>query len=153
MPRVSRSTLRKLITLKPSEWAELIEAQLALIAAQIDVWRRPIGRLVVGPSPASITATALHPEAEARARRLALAVRRAAAYGVFRPLCLVRALALSRLLESNGIRGSRIRVGVRRAGRFAAHAWVECGPLVLGDAEAHTRAYVGLTDVSATPGR
>jgi hypothetical protein len=139
--------------LKPSEWAELIDAQLALIAAQIDVWRRPIGRLVAGPGAASISAPVLDPDAEARALRLALAVSRAASYGVFRPLCLVRALALSRLLESRGIRGSRIRVGVRRAGRFAAHAWVECGTLILGDAESHTRAYVALTDVSATSGR
>ena len=148
---MSRVALRKLIGLRPGEWGDLVQAQLALIAAQLEVWARPIGQLVVPGNPRE--STPVTPATEATARRLALAVTRAADHGIFRPLCLVRALALSRMLRSRGIRGSRIRVGVRMATRFAAHAWVEWGGLVLGDTESHTSRYAQLTDMRATHGR
>jgi hypothetical protein len=83
-----------------------------------------------------------------RAERLAVAVSRAGDYGVFRPLCLVRAVALNRLLERSGIRGSRIRIGVRmRRGRFGAHAWVEYGGRVIGDIPEHVESFAELADV------
>lgn len=145
MPQLTRTALKKLLALRPAEWSELVRAQVALIGAQLDIWRRPIGKLVA--YGASGPERPLDAASEAQARRLALAVLRAATYGAFRPLCLVRALALSRLLESQGITGSRIRVGVRHEGGFLAHAWVECGELVLGDTEAHTRPFAQLTDV------
>ena len=89
-----------------------------------------------------------------RAEALALAVGRAAEFGVFRPLCLVRAVALNRVLERHGIRGSRVRVGVRmRNGRFAAHAWVEYGDRVLGDNEAHVGSFVELSEVRLVDAR
>jgi hypothetical protein len=85
---------------------------------------------------------------EPAAERIALAINRAATYGVFRPLCLVRAVALSRMLEARGMRGSRVRVGVRRRrGRFAAHAWVEYKSRVLGDHEDHVGTFAALDDV------
>lgn len=89
-----------------------------------------------------------------RAEALALAVGRAAEFGVFRPLCLVRAVALNRVLERHGIKGSRVRVGVRmRNGRFAAHAWVEYGDRVLGDNEAHVGSFVELSEVRLVDAR
>lgn len=89
-----------------------------------------------------------------RAEALALAVGRAAEFGVFRPLCLVRAVALNRMLERHGIKGSRVRVGVRmRNGRFAAHAWVEYGDRVLGDNEAHVGSFVELSEVRLVDAR
>jgi hypothetical protein len=112
---------------------------------------------LLSPTPApSATATSSATATEARldaatlsrAEALALAVGRAAENGVFRPLCLVRAVALNRVLERHGIKGSRVRVGVRmRNGRFAAHAWVEYGDRVLGDSEAHVGSFVELSEV------
>lgn len=68
------------------------------------------------------------------ARRIALAVRRAAAFGLFRPKCLVRSMALRRLLNEAGIEGATVRVGVMLVkGKFLAHAWVEYGGEVVGD--------------------
>ncbi|HEU4586898.1 MAG TPA: lasso peptide biosynthesis B2 protein [Gemmatimonadaceae bacterium] len=94
------------------------------------------------------------PAVLSRAEALALAVGRAAEFGVFRPLCLVRAVALNRVLERHGIRGSRVRVGVRmRNGRFAAHAWVEYGDRVLGDNEAHVGSFVELSEVRLVDAR
>ena len=68
------------------------------------------------------------------AREWALAVGRAARYGLFRPKCLVRSLALVQLLDHAGIQGARIRAGVRfHHDHFTAHAWVELGDKVLSD--------------------
>lgn len=138
---------RKLARLRPTELADLIRAQAALISAQVLVWTRPVGSLVTnggaaGPSPAGDR------EIEPAARRAALAVNRAAAYGVFRPLCLVRSVALNRMLEAHGLHGSKVCVGVRKVrGRFAAHAWVEYKGQVLGDREQHVSTFVPLDDL------
>lgn len=146
---MTRETLRKLARLSPREWVELLQAQLALIAAQVLVSTRPTGRLVSSEATAE-GAEAAQPQGrvDPRAERLALAVSRAADYGIFRPLCLVRAVAINRMLERRGIKGSRIRIGVRvRGGRFLAHAWVEYGGRVVGDSEAHVGSFAELTDV------
>jgi len=173
MTPVSRTHLRKLTRLSPREWADLLEAQLALLLAQFRVWTRPTGRLVshsaesASPAPATepvlppapvrvspAPAARLDPPVLSRAEALALAVGRAAEFGVFRPLCLVRAVALNRVLERHGITGSRVRVGVRmRNGRFAAHAWVEYGDRVLGDNEAHVGSFVELSEVRLVDAR
>ncbi len=184
---MSRTHLRKLTRLSRREWADLLEAQLALLLAQFRVWTRPTGRLVshstgsaqsivstesaapsssgavapsgsasVAPSSAEPVAPSLplDPPVLSRAEALALAVGRAAEFGVFRPLCLVRAVALNRVLERHGITGSRVRVGVRmRNGRFAAHAWVEYGDRVLGDNEAHVGSFVELSEVRLVDAR
>jgi hypothetical protein len=134
----------KLVRLSRTEWVELIQAQLALLWAQLLVWTRPTGKLI-----ASSTSSNAEPagELDPRAYRLALAVGRAAEHGVFRPLCLVRAVALNRMLEARHIRGSRIRIGVRRVnGEFTAHAWVEHGDVVLGDVESHVNRFTQLAE-------
>ncbi|HET7550754.1 MAG TPA: lasso peptide biosynthesis B2 protein [Gemmatimonadaceae bacterium] len=180
MTPVSRTHLRKLTRLSRREWADLLEAQLALLLAQFRVWTRPTGRLVshsaetapttpatapaapfisisepvTSPSEPVSSSVRVDPPVLSRAEALALAVGRAAEFGVFRPLCLVRAVALNRVLERHGISGSRVRVGVRmRNGRFAAHAWVEYGDRVLGDNEAHVGSFVELSEVRLVDAR
>lgn len=148
---MQRSLLRKLAGLSRTEWIDLLQAQAALIWAQLLVWTRPTGKLIdssatetAPPSDALTPAATLNP----RAYQLALAIGRAAEHGVFRPLCLVRAVALKRLLEARDIHGSRIRIGVRRVGgRFTAHAWVEHGDVVLGDLDEHVNRFAQLADV------
>lgn len=137
--------MRKLIGLSVTEWIDLVQAQAALLGAQLLVWTRPTGKLVSNAAPGAVPPLgALDP----RAYRLALAVGRAAEHGVFRPLCLVRAVALNHMLEARRIRGSRIRIGVRHVGgRFMAHAWVEYGDVVLGDVESHVSRFAQLADV------
>lgn len=115
---------------------ELLEAQIALLAAQAAVLVRPMGRLVQAAtdSAAAALSTGERPPLPRKAWRLAAAVRRASRYGVFRPKCLVRAMALDGLLKRHGMAGGRVCVGVqRRDGAFAAHAWVELGGYVLGE--------------------
>ncbi len=147
MSRVSRA-LGKLAKLSLREWRELVEAELALFSAQLLVWMRPTGRLVAGTVPASTPAAEPECSPDPRAARWALAVERAAEHGLFRPLCLVRAVALHRLLERHGIHGSRIRIGVRlQDGRFAAHAWVEHRARALGEDAERVGAFAELADV------
>src|SRR6185503_9746550 len=108
------------------------------------VRRRRIGSLATPASKASAADSTRLPEA----RRLALAIIRAARFGVFRPQCLVRSVALSRMLEDRGIDGALVRVGVRRAnGEFLAHAWVELAGEILGDADDHVGSFVPLTNL------
>ncbi|HKW09044.1 MAG TPA: lasso peptide biosynthesis B2 protein [Gemmatimonadaceae bacterium] len=120
-------------------------AQLDLLVARFLLWRRPIGKLVVcsevGVSPQRLTFNA-----RAEAELVALAIDRAARLGVFRPSCLVRALALHRSLERRGIVGSIVRIGVRRsADALLAHAWVEHDGVVLGDTPAMVGNFTVLT--------
>jgi hypothetical protein len=122
-------------------------AQLELLRAQMIVWRRPLGRLIAGtsdPEPASDVAL---PAAVQRAATIARAVDRAARRGIFRPKCLVRSMALHRMLERSGIHGSVIRIGVRRQGDdLLAHAWVEHIGVTLIDSPSAVAAFSRLTD-------
>jgi hypothetical protein len=122
-----------------------MRAQLALIAAQIAVWTRPQGQLV---TPATTTPPTPDEGAMRASVRLARAVYLASRRGLFRPNCLVRSVALGRLLEREGVSGWRMRIGVRdRGGRFEAHAWIEIGTYVLGDSSDHVGSFERLTDV------
>lgn len=123
-------------------------AQWALLAAWARVSLRPRGQLV---SAVRTVPADLEPDdsVHRRARRLALAVNRAATHGVFRPQCLVRAVALKTLLDRRGILGSRVHIGVRhRGGEFSAHAWVEYAGEVLGDRLDHIGSFSRLPNVA-----
>ncbi len=143
-----RSMLARVGRLTPIEWRDLVRAQAALIVSQVIVWTRPRGSLVSMPGPAC----AAPMESGDRARQLGVAVHRVASYGPFRPNCLVRSVALMRMLERGGIHGARLCIGVRPArGKLLAHAWVEYGQRVLGDRPAHVRNFEVLGQVEVVP--
>ena len=146
----SRSGRRTLRELSSREWRDLIAAQVALLQAQLRVWLQPQGKLayLTTPRPPAEDRTDPADASVGRARALALAVRRAGAYGVFRPACLTRAIAICRLMESRGIPGAEVRVGVQLNGeKFAAHAWVEYRGAILGDDAASVSRYETLAGV------
>jgi hypothetical protein len=142
--------LVRLARLPRAEVAGLLRAQAMLLRARLLLLTRRRGGLLdtaaastAPPDPVSPAS----PEDAARARRLAEDVERASRGGLFRPTCLVRAMALHALLEASHVRGSRIRIGVRWSGsEFAAHAWVEHGGRVLGDRAANVGGYTELGD-------
>ena len=152
MRRARPRPLQRLFSLSAPELVDLARAQIALVVAQLHVWTVPRGRLVtVGAEP---DAPAFDARALVAAERLTRAVRRAAAHGLFRPKCLVQALGLRMLLERAGVRGLRIRVGVRRdAEGFAAHAWVELAGHPLGERPEVVRSLVPLSDARLAPTR
>ncbi|CAG0980165.1 hypothetical protein ARNL5_02407 [Anaerolineae bacterium] len=125
------------------DWKDLVHAQAALVRAHRDMRSRPTGEMVRDepdrPDPPVL-------DRIEDARRVALAVNRAAAFGIFRPKCLVRSMALRRLLNAAGIEGAHVRVGVYLAhGQFIAHAWVEYAGQVVGDDPAFVARYVPMT--------
>lgn len=139
---------RKILSLTGRDWADLVRAQWELLVAHGMVRNRPIGSLA---TPASHGAAA-DPMRLPEAKRIALAIVRAARFGVFRPQCLVRSVALSRMLEQRGIAGGIVRVGVRRRNdEFLAHAWVELAGETLGDADDHVGSFVPLTNLDVRP--
>ena|SRR5689334_18559951 len=134
--------------LSASDLLRFAWAQLELLRAQVIVWRRPIGRLIA-ESPAQLESARQERSntVDQHAARIAQAVDRAARRGVFRPKCLVRSMALHRMLERHGIQGSVIRIGVRREGDdLLAHAWVECKGVTLIDSPSAVAAFSRLTD-------
>lgn len=143
--RIWRYRLSKLSALERAELLSLFRAQWLLLWAWVLLRVVPRGQLLRREGWPEVAG---HPgsEVEASARKLALAISRAAEHGVFRATCLVRAVALERWLRKSGIQGGRVRVGVRlHGGEFAAHAWVELGDLVLGDTEWNVRGFTPLS--------
>ncbi|HEY7566124.1 MAG TPA: lasso peptide biosynthesis B2 protein [Gemmatimonadaceae bacterium] len=140
---------RKVISLGVREWRELWRAQWALILAQRVVSKRAPGQLTSRASTLVSAAHAQGSEARSHARALGDAVRRAAKYGIFRPACLVQAIAIQRLLSADGIQGAIIKVGVKQAeAGMEAHAWVELEGDVIGDSLAHVREFAPLNELS-----
>lgn len=136
--RIRRLTLR--------EVRLLLEAQWLLVYCQVLRRRRPVGQLLtldteVDPRP--IERHEIVP-----IRSVTWALTRAARYGVFRPRCLVRSLALQRMLRRHGVDGAEIRIGVRfQDGEFGAHAWIELDGRVLGDSPQHVQTFALATDL------
>lgn len=152
--RTRPAFLRRLARLSAREWLDLAEAQLQLLVAQFIVATRRTGQLVsraaldpFGDEHAA--ATTSQPSGDPRPEQLALAIGRAAEHGIFRPLCLVRAVALKRMLDRHGYEGGIVKIGVRlNRGRFAAHAWVAYGTQILGDQEWHVKSFAELDEIS-----
>ncbi len=126
-----------------------MRAQAALLRARRRVRTEPIGSFTSrGPDAAGVVRGD-----PVRAREIALAVERAAAHGLFRPYCLVQALALRELLTRHGIDGSQIRIGVRQnGGKFSAHAWVRWGQEILGDRADHVAGFTEVDDIRVLQG-
>ena len=139
--------LRRLFSLPAREFGELLLAQMYLLGALWTVRRRPKGALLRPID--GVAQTDAHPEAS-ELSRLVTAVDRAAGYGVFRPTCLVRAVALERMIVRAGVGPAVVRVGVRRGGNeFLAHAWIELDGRVVGDEPSRVRQFTPLHDFSA----
>jgi hypothetical protein len=153
---------RRLRRLNAGEARLLAEAQYLLVACQFARWRRPVGQLlrIANESADSASGTAQSGDAGTvetagassrgveldKAAMIAWAITRTADYGLFRPKCLVRSLALQRMLRRHLATGGELRLGFRMEnGRLEAHAWVELLGRVLGDSPAHVRTFTPAT--------
>jgi hypothetical protein len=139
--------VRKLSNLTPVAFADLVSAQWNLLVALWIVNHRPRGELL---RPVAEPQSADSRRDEARLERLALAVDRVARFGLFRPTCLVRAVALERQIQHANAGPAVVRVGVAQvAGELLAHAWIELEGQVIGDEQARVRRFTPLHDFSA----
>lgn len=145
------SLVRRAARLRGRDFRDFLRAQSAVLAAHWQMRREPAGRLVAlqqGGEQAGMVAASPVPE---RVEQLRVAVTRASRFGLTRPTCLTRALALVRLLEREGFVEGVVRIGVRREqGTFSAHAWVDYRGSALDLDPALSRGFVALTD--ARPG-
>ena len=152
---MNSTLLGKLIRLSLSEWGDLLAAQTALLRAQVLLWTRRRGRLMISPTESANSAAsreAGRADVEPVVRKVCLAVSRAAHRGLFRPSCLVRAVALQAMLQSRGFSGSSVRVGVRREnGALLAHAWVNYRDTVLADQGWYVRKFDELARLGIDP--
>ena len=140
--------VRRLASLSMSELADLFAAQAVLLSARAALRRKPVGQLLRAVEP-SVGPAVL--DGDARIARMVTAIDRVARYGLFRPTCLVRAIALERIARRTDPRAT-VRIGVRpNADALLAHAWLECGGRVIGDDPAAVRQFVALHDFSALP--
>ena len=148
-------TARRLFALPLSEVGDLVIAQRMLLAAQWTVWRRPRGELLRPLANGTLAAPAHANQAhanQAHLERMVTAVDRVSRFGLFRPTCLVRAVALERVLQQSDAGPAAVRVGVHRErDALLAHAWIELGGRVIGDNPAFVRRFVPLHDFSALP--
>ncbi|HLV26342.1 MAG TPA: lasso peptide biosynthesis B2 protein [Gemmatimonadales bacterium] len=137
--------LRRAARLTPREVRLLVEAQYTLLACQVARWQRPPGQLlkVANEPDASVSV----PETNfSAAAEVEWALSRAAQYGAVRPACLVRSLALQRMLRRHGTHASELRLGFRMSnGNLEAHAWVELNDMVIGDSRAHVSTFTPAT--------
>ncbi|MEO6446631.1 MAG: lasso peptide biosynthesis B2 protein [Gemmatimonadaceae bacterium] len=134
----------KLWTLSAREWRDLLAAQWALLAAQGRMRTRPTGSLLDQWSSGSGRSSADVGQLQ-RAREIGHAVRRVALYGLTRPQCLARSLAICEMLETERIQGAIVRIGVRpEDASLTAHAWVEYAGELIGDSRAHVRRFAVL---------
>lgn len=134
----------------PRDVVEAARAQWALLLSLAALNLRLPGRLV---RPITLFDSRTGPADEVRLRRIAVAVDRASRWGLFHPTCLVRAMALERLIHRAGAGRAVVRVGIRHEeSDLQAHAWIEVNGRVLGDHPEHVGRFKPLTDVSALPG-
>jgi hypothetical protein len=140
-----RKAAPKLRALDWRDWGDLVRAQMALVHAQREMKSMPTGSMVRDePEPTGELAV----DRVDDARRIALAVNRAATFGLFRPKCLVRSRALRKLLDEAGVDGAQVKVGVQLVdGRFFAHAWVEYAGHVVGDDPATVARFVPMPGI------
>lgn len=109
-----------------------------------------LGTAPIGSAPEKPTLS--REELGSQLRKAALvgwAVTRAAKFGLIRSQCLVRSLAIQRMLSRRGIRNSELRIGVRvEEGKLLAHAWVELYGAVVGDSLSYVRSFESTRNLS-----
>jgi len=87
-----------------------------------------------------------------RPERMARLLHLAARHGPYRPACLVRSLALQRLLHRDGF-AADLRIGVRKQdGALEAHAWLEHDGRRLLDADGESDAFTAFEALPRDPG-
>lgn len=141
--------LRRLLGLPVSEVRDLLGAQALLLAARHALRRRPPGQLL-RPVPATRTPTPVSSSAGNRLERMAMAVDRVSRFGLIRPTCLERAIALDWVAQRMPGGAAAVRIGVRRqSDMLLAHAWIEYDGHAIGDESVDVRHFVPFHDFSA----
>ncbi|HEY4953992.1 MAG TPA: lasso peptide biosynthesis B2 protein [Gemmatimonadaceae bacterium] len=133
--RTALARLRKIRALSAADWMLLPAALLAVLAARARLLLLPFAR-VRDWAAAPARQNSYIDDPVLLAARVGRAVAAASACVPGGRNCLVRAIAVQRMLSGLGL-ASELRIGASKspAGRLDAHAWVECmGGIVIGGA-------------------
>ena len=118
----------------------------------------PLKRLTRGLQhhPGPVNPAALRPRQREEARTIGALVAAAASITPWQSRCLVQVLVVQRILAERGVLG-HFCLGVSRgpsqgvaAGDLAAHAWLQCGDLVVSGAAGHEQ-YCVISTYSWSP--
>lgn len=134
------SNWQKIADLDASQWLVIFQSPFVLLSTWVRLRRggfqKTLGQINTAPD------SGIPAEQQAiLAKKTAFALAVAVKAGPWRPQCLVRSLALARLLSRRGI-PFVLRIGVpvgkdslhaMNPGGFKAHAWVENAGIVLND--------------------
>ena len=134
------SNWQKLKRLKRSQWVVIVQSPFVLLLTWVRLRRGGYQETLARIKP--FYSSDMSPQEQAKiAREVAFALAVAVKTGPWKPLCLLRSLALGWLLAKRGI-SFDIRIGVPygkaktqvgEAVSFSAHAWVEHAGIVLND--------------------
>jgi hypothetical protein len=142
--RLPRNALR-FLRLSRQERADLIAAVRAVVSAKRLMRKQPLGKLVSVIEPAE----GARPVDREAAKRVSEAVHRVSRNVPFEAACLVRSLAIQRMLVERGLDPGNIKIGVHWSDDgFEAHAWVEQGDKIIGDTRAYVSRFTPVTDVT-----
>lgn len=129
--RTAFARIRKIGALSAADWMLLPGALLAVLSARARLLLLPFGRVRDWAAVPARKNPHIHDPALLVAR-VARAVKAASVCVPGGRNCLVRAIAVQRMLSRLGLT-SEVRIGVSKtpAGQLAAHAWVECMEVVV----------------------
>jgi hypothetical protein len=124
-------------------WTELLHCRLRLRFPRV----LKAGELAFG------TPRSAQPSEGVLARPLAALFELAQRTHVHSAACLLRALALRRVLQRHGV-DTRLRLGMRKSTEgWMGHAWLEYDGAVLGDREEFVRTFIPFRETKLRSGR
>ena len=134
-----QSRLSKFIKLAAPDRRLLVSAVVSLIRARFTVMFVPVRKILLPAAPQN---EAVPPDTDAE--KISWAVETAARIVPTAKNCLVRAIAGREMLARRGV-SSQIRLGVAKNSPdiLSAHAWLECGSMIV-TGEGEHRSYAAM---------
>ena len=135
--------LHRFRALNPAERAVFLRAMILLPLISFCLRLRGFGATQMSLQKlfSSVNTSSTSAEISQTVQQTARMVRAAGRYSIGRSTCLEESLAIWFLLGRQGI-PCNMRIGTGKpAGRFEAHAWVECNGIALGEDAASHRHY------------
>jgi transglutaminase superfamily protein len=140
---MNRRILHRLRSLTWHEWGLLIEALVHLGIARAAVLSRPFNRIApsLGEHMATADPAITEPQ-RAHAHQIGWIVRAVARRTPWDSNCLAQAIAAKRMLQRRGIPSTLylgVTKGIEEPKQLEAHAWLQCGDIILTGRHGHER--------------
>ena len=132
--------IRTALAFSLDDWTTFTQAWFLLLGIDLALRALPFLRVQLFAAQVRTSRASSH-DAAPVIRRLERLIDIASRYHLHPMTCLRQALVLQRLLGERGIRAD-LRIGVRKENEMLqAHAWVECGGMVIGESPTHVNQF------------